>query len=191
MTASTQRPDEQRALLSAIAEGNNVAWQEVMDRYEPAVRGALAGFRFDRSTADDVAQNVWIKLYECAGDIRDPKCLGGWLRTTTRRMAIDVTRKRKRVVPVEDFSGLEELWFDDPDPGPGWQERAALCSGFRALSDDSQELLSLVFADEPLPYAEIAERVKRPVGSLGPTRARALDKLRTNYVAELSKAAAA
>lgn len=191
MTAEKVRNIDQQALLAALADGDAEAWRAAIGTYESTVRAAMKGFRFDRATADDVAQNVWIKLYEHAGDIRDAQCLGGWLRTTTRHMAIDVTRKRKRIVPIEDFDGLAEPWFDDPDLGTAPAERAALCAGFRALGGDSQELLSLAFAEDPLSYAEIAERVNRPVGSLGPTRARALEQLRANYEAELTKRFAA
>lgn len=168
-------------LLAAVAAGDPGAWRTVMERYDGAVRGTLASFRFDQATADDVAQAVWVKLYENAHKIRDARRLGGWLRTTTRRTAIEITRQRKRLTLVDDFTGFPQLATEEPEIGLEADERTALCRGFRALSHDAQQLLSLVFADDPLPYAEIAEELERPVGSLGPTRARALRQLRANY----------
>lgn len=185
MTDNTGTWRDDSDLLAAVAAGDPGAWRTVMERYDGAVRGALSSFRFDQATADDVAQTVWVKLYENAHKIRDARRLGGWLRTTTRRSAIEITRQRKRLTLVDDYAGFAQLATEDQEIGLEDDERTALCRGFRALSQDAQHLLSLVFAEDPMPYAEIAEQLDRPVGSLGPTRARALRQLRANYESAL------
>ena len=186
MATATNHFQDEGQLLAAIADGDSTAWSTIMERYRGAVHGTLSGFRFDQATADDVAQTVWIKLFENVHKIRDARCLGGWLRTTTKRTAIEVTRQRKRLTFVDDYAGLDDVVEADYDIGLESSERTALCRGFKALTHDAQRLLSLVFADDPLPYADIAEQLDRPVGSLGPTRARALRQLRSNYEAEIA-----
>lgn len=181
MTTETRRCGEATALLTDIAAGDRDAWRTVMEKYDGAVSGTLASFRFDEATRADVVQIVWVKLWENARSIRDARCLGSWLRTTTRRVAIEVVRQRRRTVLVADHGVFDARYVDEPDVGPDTAERAALFAGFQALSPEAQKLLSLVFAQEPLPYTEIARRLERPVGSLGPTRARVLRQLRSNY----------
>ena len=58
------------------------------------------------------------------------------------------------------------------------EERQALRDGLAELPAGRRELLQLLLADPPIPYAEISERLGIPVGSIGPTRARALEQLR-------------
>jgi len=188
--ASVATITTEEGVLDAIGAGDDAAWAGVTSRYSGLIEAVLSEFRFDRSTRDDVIQATWLKLFEHAHTIRDERCLGGWLRTTARRLAIDVVRQRARVLLIDDYAAVEGPIFDDLDLGPSQREQQALCAGFRALSVESQELLSLVFADDPLPYADIARVLDRPVGSLGPTRARALDKLRSHYEAKLSTSAA-
>jgi DNA-directed RNA polymerase specialized sigma24 family protein len=58
------------------------------------------------------------------------------------------------------------------------ERHAALREALAHLPGESQRLMTLLAADPPLPYAEISARLGIPVGSIGPSRARALDKIR-------------
>jgi hypothetical protein len=55
---------------------------------------------------------------------------------------------------------------------------AALMAGFRQLDGRCQELLSMLMSQPPVPYTDISAKLSMPVGAIGPTRARCLDKLR-------------
>jgi RNA polymerase sigma factor (sigma-70 family) len=173
-------------LLLNAAEGDREAWRILVDQYHRLVWSVIRGFRFDPATSEDVFQTVWQRLMENCGKIRDPERLPGWLSTTTRNEALRVVRHQKRQVPSEfeyDVSdptvvGFDERLIDDET------QRAAL-RAFARLPEDAQELLRLFCADPPIDYHTISEMVDRPVGSLGPTRARILDKLRKLMTEEL------
>ena len=124
-------------------------------------------------------QTVWLRLAEHCGRIRQPDRLASWLATTTRNESLRVIRGRTRVSPtawIEEAaeptaSSIEDLVTDD-------DTLRAVLIAFDKLSDDDQALLRLLCAVPPLDYETIAETLGRPIGSIGPTRARCLERLR-------------
>jgi len=71
------------------------------------------------------------------------------------------------------------------------ERRAALGVAFTRLPSPCRQLIALLIADRPVPYAEISARLGIPVGSIGPSRGRCLDKLRRHpAIAALINAAA-
>jgi RNA polymerase sigma factor (sigma-70 family) len=164
------------SLLAAADTGSAVAWDTLVERYHRLVWWALASYRFDRPTAEDVYQTVWCRLVENLGSIRNPDYLASWLTTTTRNEAIRVSRKRKRETPTEfedRFAAPDSPEMDAVDS----DERRRVGQAFLALDEPCRELLTLLTAEPPLSYAEVAEAVGKPIGSLGPTRSRCLTKL--------------
>ena len=137
------------------------------------------GFRLDDATAKDVSQTVWLKLVENVDSINDPERLPGWLVTTCRREALRVSSTQGRDVPTE-------FEYDVEDPSPSLEdvlvdheEHRFVVQAFRTLDGLCQELLRLLIIAPVLSYEEISEVMGRPIGSLGPTRARCLEKLRS------------
>ncbi len=177
--------DSAADLLEAAATGSQSAWETIVDRYREPVWRVIRGFRLDHATSEDVAQFVWMQLLQNLDKIRDPERLAAWLGVTARRAAIDVYRSRGRVIATEDIEATAELVSWDSDHVVAAEERAAVVRALATLPGDMQELLSLVAIDPPLPYVEIAAMLDRPVGSIGPSRARALRRLRTAYEAAL------
>lgn len=178
--------DSAGELLAAAAAGSQRAWAAIVDRYSAPVWRVIRGFRFDRATSEDVAQFVWMQLLRNIDKIENPDRLAGWLGATARHEAINVYRARGRVVPADMGGGssADVVWWDD-DQVVQAEEQEAVTRALAALPDDMQELLRLMVCDPPLSYAEIAALLDRPVGSLGPSRARALHRLRVAYEAEL------
>ena len=137
------------------------------------------GFRLDDATAKDVSQTVWLRLIENVDSIKDPERLPGWLATTCRREAMRVSRMHEKDIPtefeydVEDPSpSLDEILVDD-------EEHRFVVQAFETLDEVCQQLLRLMTIEPALSYEEISQATGRPIGSLGPTRARCLDKLRS------------
>lgn len=162
-------------LLAGAADGDQAAWNALVEKYSRLVWYVVRGFRLDDAAAADVTQTVWLKLVEHCGRIRDPERLAGWLAVTTRNEALRVLKQQDKQTP-SDFAfeisdptatDMDERLVDDEI------ERAAL-RAFSRLSEDDQRLLRLLCVDPPLDYATISEIIGRPVGSLGPTRQRAL-----------------
>jgi RNA polymerase sigma factor (sigma-70 family) len=175
-------------LLARAAEGDQEAWDALVDRFSQMVWSIARGFRLDDATAKDVTQTVWLRLVENLDRIADPERLPGWLATTCRREALRVKGVRERMIPTEfeydiadETPSLEAMLVEDE------QAREVLVA-FEALSEDCRQLLRLLCTDPPLSYEEIAEIVGRPIGSLGPTRSRCLDRLKTGMSARISGA---
>lgn len=136
-------------------------------------------FRLDDAAAKDVSQTVWLRLIENLGSIKDPERLPGWLATTTRREAMRVLGASRRAVPTEfahdladPSAPLEEMMIDD-------EESREVMAAFSTLDEACRQLLRLLITEPALGYEEIAGLVGRPIGSLGPTRSRCLDRLKT------------
>ena len=166
-------------LLAKAAQNDRAAWHTLVDRYHRLVWSVIRGFRLDSASAEDVFQTTWQRLMEHCDRIREPERLPGWLATTARNEALRVIRQQKRQIPSEfeyDVADPTNVSFDEMLVDDETQ-RAAL-RAFAKLPEDAQQLLRLLCADPPLDYSTISEMVGRPVGSLGPTRQRILDKLR-------------
>lgn len=166
------------ALLARAAAGEQEAWDQIVDGYAGLVWSIARGYRLGALT-DDVVQTVWLRLAEYCDRIRDPERLASWLATTTRNEALRVTRKQQRSVSIGEYhddadasvSLLDELATDD-------DTLRHVLDAFGQLSPRDQELLRLVCAVPPIDYATIAELLGRSIGSIGPSRNRALAKLR-------------
>jgi RNA polymerase sigma factor (sigma-70 family) len=166
-------------LLSAAAGGDRQAWNDLVERYGRLVWAVIRSFGLDHATAADVNQTVWLRLVEHCDDIRDPQRLPGWLATTTRREAIRVLRGQRRQQPSDVVldtvdraaPATDEMLLDD-------ELSREVYAAFTHLTDACQQLLRLLTAEPRMDYATIARVIGRPVGSIGPTRARCIDQLR-------------
>jgi RNA polymerase sigma factor (sigma-70 family) len=171
-----------QALVASAREGDQGAWNAIVDRFLPLVCALVRRHRLSEADGDDVSQTVWLRLVEHLDTLREPDALPGWISTTTRNECLRLLAARKRMTPVDpmesgslggveaDVSGVELVALE---------ERQALRDGLAELPAGRRELLVLLLADPPIPYAEISERLGIPVGSIGPTRARALEQLRS------------
>lgn len=88
------------ALLGSAIGGDRAAWQVIVGRHRPAVRGIAAGYRLDPADADDVEQLTWLTLYQHADRLRDPDRLGAWLAVVARHHSIALLRTRRRELPT-------------------------------------------------------------------------------------------
>jgi RNA polymerase sigma factor (sigma-70 family) len=169
------------ALVTRAAGSDPAAWNEIVERYVPLVWSICGRFQLNTSDREDVAQNVWLLLVEQLGKLREPAALPGWLATTTHRECLRVVtaaRKSERL-----GTGLDDaLQFVDNtiiDEEILMAERnAALRAAFAELPPRYQQLLAMLAKDPPASYTEISATLQVPVGSIGPQRARCLERLR-------------
>jgi RNA polymerase sigma factor (sigma-70 family) len=167
------------ALVDRARDGDQAAWDEIVERYAPLVWSVCQRYRLSQADADDVGAIVWLRLVERLDSIREQAALPGWLATTTRRECLNLLRIRDRYTEFDDNQ------HDDTAPASDHrllaQERhIALRAAFAELSEQCQQLLTLLFHDPPTPYATISATMGLPVGGIGPSRQRCLDKLRTS-----------
>ncbi|MGO9082464.1 MAG: RNA polymerase sigma factor [Streptosporangiaceae bacterium] len=172
---------EAARLARAAAAGDEGAWAQLVAGYSGLVWSVIRSYRLDRGEAADVFQTAWLRLTEHIGRLDRPEHVGAWLATTARREALRIARQSARTVPTGD-----DALFDAAGPAASGPEQAVLDSerdaelwqAFNSLPPRCRLLLRLLIADPPPSYAEIAAITGRPVGSLGPTRARCLRLLR-------------
>ena len=168
-------------LLAAAAAGDQAAWEGLMARYLPLVYSVARRYQLSDHDAADVSQTLWLRLVEHLSDIREPCALPGWIITTTKHEALRVLTAHRRTSPVDPVVAFETEKSDGPEPDAELlraERHQALREGLADLGTRDRELLLILLADPPVPYAEISRRLQIPVGSIGPTRARCLNRLR-------------
>ena len=179
-------------LVTACLEGQSEAWDTLIERYESliftlAVRGGLSP-----TDAEDVFQDVCLILLDHLGDLRDTNRLSGWLVSVTRR---EIWRRFRRREPAL-FSDLTENGHDVETIGMPLQEaplspeeafleievQIQVRQALEKLPERCRNLLTLLYCtDPPCSYAEAAARLSLPLGSIGPDRARCLQRLQKNF----------
>ena len=169
-------------LVTRARSGDKQAWDALVERYASLIWSICRRHRLADADADDVGQSVWLQLVEHLDKVRDPAALPGWLATTTRRECARVLRA-VRGPHAAGYAVDAETVPDDQAQMAEQQvlvseRHAALREAFAHLPPCDQQLIALLIQDPPVPYAEIGARLGIPVGSIGPTRGRCLDKLR-------------
>lgn len=174
-------------LVRRATEGDHQAWDCLVERYTPLVMAVVRRHRLAPDDAMDAYQTVWLSLVEHLGRLDEPRALPGWLMTTTRNECLRVIRAGRRTQPVEpealDATSIDvrSRHGDDEDVASGLlrsERHEALLAALAELPDHQRQLLILLLADPPLSYEEISKRLNVSVGYIGPTRSRALQRLR-------------
>ena len=170
-------------LISACHEGEAWAWDALVDRYKGLVYSVALRAGLSQEDAADVFQTVFARLLEHLGTIHAPQGLAAWLITTTKREAWSVVRKQQREpaegeVPV--LLDTADLWPTNPRPDENrLVDRILIREALAQLGERCRKLLWLLYFEPGQPsYEEIGRQLRMPTGSVGPTRARCLQKLR-------------
>jgi RNA polymerase sigma factor (sigma-70 family) len=169
-------------LIARAMNGDERAWRALVERYASLIWSICRKYRLSETDAEDVGQSVWLLLVDQLDKIRDPAALPGWLATTTRRKCALVVSAAQgplvsqyvlnaEILPDEHAETAEQILLTA-------ERHAVLREAFADLPPFGQRLIAMLIADPPIPYTEISARLGIPVGSIGPTRARYLDRLR-------------
>jgi RNA polymerase sigma factor (sigma-70 family) len=189
-------------LVRAATRGEEDAWAELVRRYTPLVVSVIRGYGLGPADAADVNQTVWLRLVEYLDRIREPLALAGWLAKTAGHECLRLVRASRRIQPFDPLdphvgpsgpsgpsgpfgpsgqSGQDEQGTPD-DRILRAERRQVMREGFAQLPQRCRHLLTLLMKEPPATYEEVGERLGIPIGSIGPTRARCLHKLRTSPV---------
>jgi RNA polymerase sigma factor (sigma-70 family) len=169
-------------LATRARHGEQQAWDALVERYSPLIWSICRRHRLSDADAEDVGQSVWLLLVQQLDRIHDQAALPGWLATVTRRKCLRVLQVMGGPLVAEYVQDADSL--PDKEARTAEQEllaaerHAALREAFLDLPPSDQQLIGLLIEDPPVPYAKISARLGIPVGSIGPTRRRCLDKLR-------------
>ena len=169
-------------LVRRAASGDRTAWEGLVDQYSRLLWAITRDFKLAESDAADVVQGTWLRLLEHIDRIDYPERIGSWLATTARHECLRHLAARKRVMPIEDdHEAFTSAVGHQPDVDERLlaEERAqAVRVALSTLPSRSQRLLELLMADPPVSYTEISDQLGLPIGSIGPTRGRCLERLR-------------
>ncbi len=172
-----------------MASGAFIAWRsgdagavdELVAAMTPVLWHVVRAYGHDRQSAEDVIQATWLGFVRRHQTIEDPQAVASWLITSARRGAAAHARTARRTTPVPD----ETLHAALPDAEPAEalavleDEASRLWAAVASVDERCRRLLRVVaFMDRP-DYRSLSRDLDMPVGSIGPTRARCLAKVRT------------
>jgi RNA polymerase sigma factor (sigma-70 family) len=177
-------PYSDAELIAACSSREAWAWDALIDRYKRLVYSVALRAGLGQEDAADVFQTVFTVLLENLHKLHAPQGLAAWLITTTKRTSWNVLRKRRRewtdseevaatVAAVEEWVSKEQ-WEEGR-----WADQALVRQALERLGGRCKKLLWLLYYDRSEPsYEDISRRLNVPLGSVGPTRARCLQKMR-------------
>ncbi|SDL85410.1 RNA polymerase sigma factor, sigma-70 family [Geodermatophilus siccatus] len=178
-TAHAARGCDNATLLAQVAAGDQSAWRRLIDEYDGLVRSVAASFRLQTADVHDVAQTTWLRLLQNVRTIRDPERLAGWLAVTASRESLALLRRSARLRPLPMVDETPDATAGPEEDVIDRDEARDLWAAVAELPPRQQRLLVALFRDELDSYNDVAARCAMPVGSIGPTRARALSRLRS------------
>jgi RNA polymerase sigma factor (sigma-70 family) len=168
-------------LVEQARAGDSAAVASVFERCGPMVR-AVARRYVRGAEVDDVAQEVWLAFVEHLDQIQVPAATRGWLVRVATRAAWRARRKQDRSVPTAETDDLVAAPDDTEERGMRWAGLGPATLHLQAALMDlrpaDRRLVLLLSEDGRPDYRAISELVGRPVGSIGPTRQRAFERLR-------------
>jgi RNA polymerase sigma factor (sigma-70 family) len=180
-------PNQVAVIVRRAGEGDDEAWEQLVREYSNLLWSVVRGFRLNDAQAADAVQTTWLSLLEHVEDIREPERLGGWLATTARRACLQTLRGSRREELVDC---LREPSPYAPDRRPEPEEvcparsvvrrehRTMVHRALAELPEEQRRLMNLLLSVPAPSYQEVSAKLGMPVGSIGPTRARILSKMR-------------
>lgn len=179
----THGPVDLDRLLTRCQLGEQDAWDQLVDRFQAHVYSVPRRIGLKEDDAADVFQNTFLALYRSLDRIQSGNALPSWLALTASREALRIKRINTKTVSLADDSGrsLEETLVSEDIQADDQTQLAVESNSVRAaihgLGGRCKELLTALYLEEDVPYSEINERFGIPIGAIGPTRARCLEKL--------------
>jgi RNA polymerase sigma factor (sigma-70 family) len=167
------------AVVRAAADGDTVALERLVVRFDRLLRAVTRSYGLGSWDTDDVIQSTWLQFLQHGSELREPAALSGWLATTARRLSLRLMQRHVREHLTDDPNCGAAADHAEPDSVLlAAERREALHGALAELPDRHRTLMSMLVTSPHLSYEEVGRRLAMPVGSIGPTRARSLDRLR-------------
>ena len=186
MEASLLAVPPDSLLLQGLARGEEAAFAALFLRHHPRVYGVAFRFLGDRDEAEDVAQEVFLKLHGQRFPESEPQ-LGGWLYRVAVNLCLNRVRGNNRRQQREATATLEARTRGDgeaADPAAEAARREQRAQVRRVLADlPERSRLIMLLRQVGLSYAELAQAVGVAPGSVGTLLARAEERFRERYLA--------
>ncbi|MCA1687072.1 MAG: sigma-70 family RNA polymerase sigma factor [Actinobacteria bacterium] len=174
-----------RDLILRCRQGSAGAWHQLLNRYERLVYSIPLRYGLSRDDAADIAQITFTILIQSMDGLSEDSRLGPWLATVARRHTWRLLERNRRETVSEHLEDMDVaesavlLGKGDADSIEHWELTEWLDTGLSKLAERCRKLLlALYFQPERSSYAEVAARLGMPVGSIGPSRARCIRRLK-------------
>jgi RNA polymerase sigma factor (sigma-70 family) len=166
-----------------------LAWSLLVNRLTPMLRSVAHRYRLGDDDVQEAVQETWAKCFQTLKRLRRPAALPGWLATTCHREAMGILRRDGRCVPTADDAldaagSLSPTRSGDPrDPVEAVLdgELLTLLGESVAQLPERQRLLIDALVQHDGRYDRISATLEIPIGSIGPTRQRAIVQLRQRF----------
>lgn len=171
-------------LVKACLNGDESAWEKIVYKYQNLLYSIPRRAGVSRDFASDVLQEVFTALFEKLETLENPEYLRAWLITTAHYKTLQHIYREKRG-KYKSIDEDEESNFDIPDsqlpPDEIFlqlEKEKQIEIALTSINERCRRLLTMLYLEqEPVPYADVAQFLNIPVGSIGPTRSRCLKKL--------------
>lgn len=177
---SARAGDSPREQVAAARRGDPAAWQSLVEEHNKLLHWVAASHDLDAHDRADLVQSVWVTCLEKIGQLHDDAAFTGWLVTIARRMCWQMVERGRRCRPV-DMTVLSELGQAEQDVAAEVARRdqgERLWEAVADLPEHQRRVIHALAENDGPDYAATARRLGMPIGSLGPTRARAVRRLR-------------
>ncbi|WP_345415078.1 sigma-70 family RNA polymerase sigma factor [Pseudonocardia xishanensis] len=164
-------------VVRRAAGGDESAWHRLVEDFSSLVWSVALRQGLGRADAGEAVQMTFLRLVENLAKLREPEALGGWLATTARREAWRVARRASKELPTENALDAESTEPSPEEQAVSTDRARTVRRAFGELPERCARLLELVVV-LALPYTQVASMLDMPMGSIGPTRARCLERLR-------------
>ena len=166
------------ALVARCRAGDDDAWRELVERFSRYVYAiAVQGFRLGQQDAEDVFQDVFARVYERLGSLRDDEAVRPWIAQLTRRVCIDRLRSGARESDA-DIDELPELPAEDVLTA--LEDAFDVHDAMAELPENCRQILDRFFARDES-YRTIGDNLGLPAGTIASRISRCLDKLRDAF----------
>lgn len=171
-------------LVKRCRAGDENAWELIVLKYQKLLLSIPRRSGLSMDLAADVVQDVFITLFEKLDSIEKPEFLRAWLATTTRHKTIHLIQREKfgKNKSIDDEENI--FAFEIPDQKISVEEvlinierDIQIETALGSIDERCRSLLTMLYLEQDISYLEITEKLSIPLGSIGPTRARCLQKL--------------
>ena len=172
-------------LMQAVSSGDMTAFEQLVARHQALVAGTVARMLGDNSEVDDVAQQVFVRVWKSAKRYVPRAKFTTWLLKITRNLVFNELRRRKRrsVVSLQHEAGEEEMQIEDersqqPDVSLLESELQGAITSAIAQLPETQRMALVLRRYEELSYEEIADVLDQSVPAVKSLLFRARTELR-------------
>jgi RNA polymerase sigma-70 factor (ECF subfamily) len=183
-------PEDDQDLLRAAQGGNQDAFSELVRRHQRVVYRVAYALTRNRTDADDLTQETFVRAYQAIGRFRIGEPMRPWLARITTNLAYSLFRYRRRrpETPLEPMVDAGHQWgtADNPEDHAVAAERdGRLQDAFAQLKPEHQTILALRVSED-MSYEAIAATLHVPVGTVMSRLSRARAELRARMSEESS-----